>query len=234
MTRVLLKIALTIVIVDLIGIAYAVGSIILCENSIDSALKLLSPLLVLLGGTVALATLLTNISRNNSKDYLDKAVTLIERAYNVLAESSENGIPKNDRVIWLTCARMIKSSQNLSKKITEKSHKDIYFEQTRYWRSRFYELLKIKEGSFPPEYYAESTKSVFINRPGVERESLDVTSLAVIYRFTQWPEEEKDPIDDVPKFTKAEIERMRLLGPKGLREHLQRIEEFLVQNVNKK
>jgi membrane protein implicated in regulation of membrane protease activity len=187
------------------------------------------PLAIFLIGTlVTLLTLRSDIRRKDSKDYLRNASSLLERVYEVLSDMDKNGRPKNDRMKWLAAARFLRASENISKLITESSHKVIYKEQKEYWRARLRDLIfpnAAEMTGFPEDYYAEKPEHMFV-RLDKDRAPLSIYSLAVLYRFIQWPKGFDDPIKDEPKFTKKEIEKMQESGPTGLGSLLAKVEKL--------
>lgn len=89
--------------------------------------------LTLLAVGAALLTLVYNVRRHISEDYSKEARSYLEKAYETLKPSEPGKNPINDRLLWLTSARMLKISENLSKKILFDSHRDAYIEDRQYW-----------------------------------------------------------------------------------------------------
>jgi hypothetical protein len=155
--------------------------------------------------------------RRRSEDFLAAATDFLGRAFEVLSSSSQKvgAPPPNDRRTWLSSARMIRTSEMLGAMITERAHRSIYEAEREYWRSRFHELIVPSIVGFPIEYYADNAAHLD-GWVGDQRAPLSEKSLAVLYRFIHWPEGTPDPIGEEPPFTDQEINRMEIIGPRGL------------------
>lgn len=174
----------------------------------------IAPLIVLAGVLTAVLAFLFNLRRGRSEDVLEAASDLLEKAYEALL--TKDGAPTNHRHAWLSSARLIATAEQLAKRIAEPSHLAIYTEKKEYWRGRLYDLIfpSPPEG-LPSSFYAEKPEHM-IGWSGKVRDPLAEKSLALLYRFIQWPKERSDPIGNEPKFSDEEIERMRTFGPRGL------------------
>ena len=227
--KILLYIILFLIVLISIIICYlTIKEINSSSNVITSTPKYLNSLIISVGILIALITLIHNTVRNSSMDFLDKSTSLLQQAYSIFSdEIDENGRPNNDRLHWLTVARMIQSGLDLSQKISLKSHKKIFQEVRQFWRWKFSIILHINEGSFPLEYFAEKPEHALIWSPQTDRAPLALESLGVIYRFVRWPENIEDPIEKVPMFSKEEIKLMKKFGPYGLAEYLESVEEIM-------
>jgi hypothetical protein len=211
---------------------YLLVKAIICHANLEYyAHHLISPMLVA-GVLAALLAVTANMVHSRSREYLDEASSLLKRAYDTLAQLNEKGLPKNDRFIWLTAARLILASDELAKKIDLKNHRRIYQETRMYWRGRFFDLLRIDKGFFPQDYFAESPEHTFLWGEGV-RPPLSIPSITVIYRFIEWPTDAPDPIHGVPPFSSSEIERMENLGINGLAAHLRTSEKFMKKETSR-
>lgn len=163
-----------------------------------------------------------------SESYLTNSITLLERAYIVLADVDDSGWPSNKRMNWLASARFLKASENLSNLITEDVHKRIYKEHLEYWRARLHDLImpsQLGHNGFPPNYFADKAEH-FLAYSGRTRPPLALKSVAVLYRFVRWPKDYEDPLKDESRFTSEEIEEMRTFGPHGLGALLTELEQL--------
>lgn len=186
----------------------------------------LNSMTIFLGVAVALLTLTFNSSRSTSKEYLDKSISLLEDAYTLFTKKlTPEDWPKNDRLLWLTVARMLHTSNDLGSKIKYKSHRNIYKVTKQFWSYRFYDILKIEEDSFPATYFAEKPEHLILYNPRKDQVPLSLKSISVLYRFAKWPEELKDPLSDISTFSEEEIEKMCDFGPRGLGNHLKAVME---------
>lgn len=165
---------------------------------------------ILLAVTATMLTLVYNIRRHLSEDYCKEAKEHLKRAFEIIKPKDGEDTPKNDRFLWLTCARLLKTSERFGEKITMASHKDMYLEERQYWRVKFHEVIK----DFPSEYFAEKPEHLNGHLSSV-RSPLAETSIYVIYNFTDWHENYVDPLESY-RFSDEEIERMQFRGRKGL------------------
>ncbi|WP_143182271.1 hypothetical protein [Serratia fonticola] len=166
--------------------------------------------LILLTVAVTLLTLIYNIRRHVSEDYCKEAREYLKKAFEVIKPKDGEDRPRNDRFLWLTCARFLKTSERFGEKIIMASHKDMYLEERQYWRVKFHEVIK----DFPSEYYAEKPEHLIMHNSSV-RSPLAETSLYVIYNFTDWHEDYVDPLEDY-RFSEEDIDKMQVRGPRGL------------------
>lgn len=173
------------------------------------------PLLITAGVLIALITLLFNVLRSRSEEFLKVATELLEKAYAELAPAKDSAIPSNERLSWLSAARLIATAEKLSKEIKEETHRLIYQEKREYWRTRLYLLIFPSTDGLPAAFYAEEAAHM-IGYTGRVRPPLEEKSLAFLYRFVRWPEGLSDPVANVPRFSEEEIEKMRSFGPRGL------------------
>jgi hypothetical protein len=184
----------------------------------------LGPLVITAGVLVAVLTFALTQRRDRSEDFLEAAIKLLEQAYDVLSAHGESQ-PPNDRRIWLSAARLLRTSEAIGEKVTENSHRLIYDATREYWRSRFYDLINPSREGFPSTYYADVPEHM-LGYVGNVRAPLSEKSLTVLYRFIRWPEGRPDPIGEEAPFTSNEIEKMRAFGPRGLGEVLARVREL--------
>jgi hypothetical protein len=194
------------------------------HSTFTDVLPQLTVLGVLSGALVALAALLINLTRGRSHDNLMNTIDLLERAYQVLAQSDPSGVPPNRRENWIAAARFLKSAEDLSGQIVEPSHRRVYEDRLLHWRLRFHDLIQPTDEGFPETYFAERTRDVFAWGQRT-RPPLALASLAVLYRFIRFPESYADPLKKEPLFSSEEIHRMKTFGPKALGRHLVRVEE---------
>lgn len=167
------------------------------------------------GALVALITLVWNIRRQYSEDFLKESQVFLEKSFDTLNVLDDKGWPKNDRMRWLTSARLLRVVEQMGGKINLKSHKLLYEDIKDYWRSKFYDLIEPDGQGFPETYFAVQPEDLDAYS-GRGRAPLNLSSVAVIYRFIRWPEGRSDPIGDEPKFSEKEIDRMCKFGPRGL------------------
>ncbi|WP_152020233.1 hypothetical protein [Aliarcobacter butzleri] len=132
--------------------------------------------------------------KNSSKANLNLTLEFLQHSFETLSNNKENELPKNDRLIWLTCARQIITAQDLSKNITESDDKKSYETYREFWRVKFLELFKENIAKIDIKYFREKEEDlIFIqnniattvenkkeSRNPISKDSLNVI-LAFIY-----------------------------------------------------
>lgn len=78
---------------------------------------------------------------SQSATNLESALSLIDRAADVLVV---DGALTNDRVAWVTCARLIARVEALSRKITTETHGLIFEAERDFQRHKFRDLLRLE------------------------------------------------------------------------------------------
>ena len=211
----LLWVLVAFLVVDAIALVWLVSREFVYGSLSSINLSCFSHLVILAGVLVALLTLVWNILKQYSEGLLKESQEFFEKSFDVLNVLDENQRPRNDRIRWLTSARLLKVAEQIGAKIKLKSHKLLYEDIKDFWRSKFYDLLDPDGNGFPENYFAENPGDFDCWSSRV-RAPLSLSSIAVLYRFCIWPEGRRDPIHDEPKFSEEEIDRMCIFGPKGL------------------
>ena len=129
-------------------------------------------------------------ARGHSATFLEESKQILERAYEIFSGSGELA-PANDRLIWLSIARMLLRYQALKVRVTEPDHKEIIEENEEYQRLRFYVLLDQSRDELDQEYFMGQE-----DHP-LDCAEIDDRSIAVIFDFSRWPDDQPDPVDDV-------------------------------------
>ncbi|WP_041523140.1 hypothetical protein [Gilvimarinus agarilyticus] len=181
----------------------------------ELVVKVLTLVGATLGVYVAVWKLVSDLQWKRSEVYLEQAKEFFEKSYAILEVDESTGYPKNSRQLWLSSSRLLLAALGLGKKITDSSHRETFVEYTEYWRIKFRELLDFDGDSTPDEsYYYEdgalNTWSRGLRAPLAER------SIAVLYRFTDWPDGREDWLSFESDFTDAEIKRIDKFGNSGL------------------
>jgi hypothetical protein len=167
------------------------------------------PFATLLVALAALVVWIWNVRRQYSEDMFRQCQIFFEKSFETLNVLDDAGLPENSRMQWLTSARLLKQAQKIGAQIELKSHRILYKEIEEYWRSKYYDLVEPHGEGFPEDYFRRQS-----NRSSDPRIlPLDISSLAVIFRFTQLHDE---PLENEPRFSDDEIRRMRKVGPRGL------------------
>ncbi|OOY36786.1 hypothetical protein BOV89_10680 [Solemya velum gill symbiont] len=127
--------------------------------------------------------------RKRSETFLNESIELLERAYETFTRSGHSP-PDNDRLLWLSTARMLLRFNKMKSLITESDHIHIADENEEYMRLKFYTLLDSCRDRFTLDYFMP-------NRRLFDGDNIDRKSLAVIFDFSKWKEGTDDPLDAV-------------------------------------
>lgn len=147
--------------------------------------------------------------RKISHDYLTAASRLLEQAFEAFdrARSDEwNNLPKPDRLLWLTVARMLTESERTAQEIKEDSHLTLYNYARDFWRGKLDDLLR-PLNNVPLTYFAENADSI-LGTIGDQRMCISERSLVVVLNFLKWPENKIDPLEGTKGFTDEEINQI--------------------------
>lgn len=139
-----------------------------------------------------------NLTRHKDEDsykasetFLEEATKNLERAFEIFTDKGVNiSPPRNDRLLWLTTARMVLRFDKLRSRITAAQHIDIVDEHEEYWRFQFYKLLDENKSNFTKAYFNPSGKPH-------SGDCIARNSMAVIFSFARWKQGAKDPMDEV-------------------------------------
>lgn len=158
-------------------------------------------------------------TKHDDEKYIEHAVKCLERAYWALLEQNANcsKSTKQDRLAWLTCARLILSSEDAFARVSSEATalRVLYEGEREHWRREFYVLLGLDKayGDLKSakyfEYWTDDASS----------QQIEPRSIRVIVEFVDWPKGLHDPIDAVPEYTDKEIDAMNG-SLRGVREYL--------------
>lgn len=159
----------------------------------------------------------------DSQGYCENAVKCLERAYGFLSNNGSAQIPVQDRLVWLTAARLILQSKQLANAISPKAVSSLamYESERQYWSHCFYNLIDytaLNSFSVDKDYFAKASKI-----PGDE---IEERSIKIIYDFALSFDAEKDPIDNVSVYSRDELSKFHF-SQRGLK-------EFLEQKISKR
>jgi hypothetical protein len=168
--------------------------------------------LTLIGGSAGIYFAIFKFVHDNqwkrSETYLEQATDLIEKAYDVLSVDPDTRFPINDRYRWLSSSRLLLAALELGAKLTEQSHKDTYAALVEYWRVKFRERIQ-PNGRGPEDEHYYYEKGTLRGYSRNQRAPISEPSVAVIYRFMDWPEGRQDRLENAKKFTDDELSRVR-------------------------
>lgn len=177
-------------------------------------------------------------SYNHEKEYsqsatnLESALSLIERAAYVLVV---DGKLTNDRVAWVTCARLIARAEALSRKVTTETHSLIFEAERDFQRHKFRDMLKLGGEELTGAFFCGGEQGQTIggvvsssNHPAGGRSWIPTRIINVIYTFMSFPENYEDPLRSSDDFGAKERNRLFELGHEGVREYLVFRKLFLI------
>ena len=157
--------------------------------------EILERLAVTGGVIVAIITFRASLSRHRREDtraasenLMKEAIKTLERAYELFMSGAERSLPRPDRVLWLTVARMLTRYQLLRQRVAEEDHLAILEENEEYYRHRFYEVFESKRADMTPEYFRKGNETMFGN-------IVEPASLAILLKFIHWPFDRPDPLE---------------------------------------
>lgn len=147
--------------------------------------------------------------RQTSHDYLTASSRLLEQAFEAFDQARSdkwNNLPKPDRLLWLTVARMLTESERTAQEIKEDSHLTLYNHARDFWRGKLDDLLR-PLNSISLTYFAENADSI-LGTIGDQRMCISERSLVVVLDFMKWPENKVDPLEGTKRFTDEEINQI--------------------------
>jgi hypothetical protein len=180
-----------------LGFALSVGIVLnVGEAALLPAIQTIGSIAVAFSATVAFGIYLSTVRRHQhddareaSKTYLQESVSLLEKAYELFTQKGTDP-PANDRLLWLSTARMIVRFQRMRERISEADHLSVVDENEEYVRLKFYTLLGRNQDNFTQAYFCPSGD--LYSPDNVAR-----NSIAVVFGFSRWRERTPDPISDV-------------------------------------
>jgi hypothetical protein len=180
-----------------LGLGLAVAIVFTAgEAKLLPAIQTLGSVAIAFSATVAFGVYLSTVRRHQQEDarkvsetYLQEALSVLEKSYETFVKMGDSP-PANDRLVWLSTARMISRFHELRKKVTELDHVSVIAENEEYIRLKFYILLRENRGSFTRAYFCPSGDQY-------SEDNISRKSIAVIFAFTKWREDTPDPLDEI-------------------------------------
>lgn len=171
-----------------------------------------------------------NLRRHVSEDYFKEAKEQLGKAFDIIYCENHAELTK-DRLRWLTVARMLKTSERLSKKIMMISHKELYIEEKQYYRIKFKELID----GFPEGFFGDSLE-YFKDPIHSDKSPLSDDSIFTVMSFVNWDERYKDPLGDVFNSAVSEEEKrqVRKYAPDNLRTYLEERDKIREERLKQK
>ena len=170
------------------------------------------------GVYVAIWKLVNDQQWRMSETYLEESKELFQRSFDSLKNDLKTKYPKNDRLNWLTSARLLLAAEEIGTRITNSAHKATFQEYRDFWQAQFSSKLSFFDDNPESVHYFYEDGHIFSQPRGV-RAPINEESIAVIYRFIT-SSSTVDRIHSVKKFTIDEIETMHRLGANALSGYL--------------
>lgn len=153
-------------------------------------------------------------AQSDDLNYFNHAVSSLERAYATLSIQTQASVdgklqpvlePRQERLAWLACARLLLSARDIASRISEHSEglRALYAGEEEHWRHLFYKLFNADH-----VYLRTMNGNYFSGSQEFGSEQIEERSIRVVYEFKEWPEDKKDPIDEVPLFKESELAMM--------------------------
>ncbi|MEN5033842.1 hypothetical protein [Pseudomonas sp. TWI929] len=168
---------------------------------------------------------------SQSATNLESALSLIDRAASVLVS---DGRLTNDRVAWVTCARLISRAEALSSKITTETHNLIFEAERDFQRHKFHDLLRLDGDEICGAFFCGGVQGQTIGEvvsspahPEGGRSWIPTRIINVVYTFMSFPVGYEDPLRTAEDFGVKERNRLFNLGHEGVREYLSFRSNFL-------
>lgn len=179
------------------------------SNDAFEMAKALAPLGMMVAALIASASVMKNIAetkaneakkheREASKFHLDKCTEGLKHFYDLLKDGN------NDRVTWLQASRILLITQELSEKITEPEHKDIYEIEESKTRFNLYSFFKnpINGHNLNERFFfggdhwkkdLPSFQTLAEKIPSMQ--TIHEYSATAIFKFLDYPQHYSDPLD---------------------------------------
>ena len=138
-----------------------------------------------------------------SEVMLEECKALLQRSYDAFTQGGETDKPPaNDRLLWLSVARMLNRYLRLRQQVTEPVHAEIIGTYEDDARARFYDLFhRYGPTAFTLDYFCgespEDSSETGQKKPANGRISpLDLRSVAALYEFASWRAGAEEPLHD--------------------------------------
>lgn len=180
-----------------LGFAASIGIVLTAgEAALLPSIQTIGSTAVAFSATVAFGVYLSNIRRHQQEDarkasetYLKESLSLLDKSYEIFVSEGASP-PANDRLLWLSTARMIVRFQKMRQRILEADHIAVADENEEHTRLKFYTVLGRNKDNFNQEYFCPTGDRY-------SGDNIHRKSLAVVFSFARWREGMPDPLDEV-------------------------------------
>ncbi len=164
-----------------------------------------------------------NAEFDKSREYLDHAVEVIDRARKVL--TNPDGTLNNGRIRWVTAARLITRAEHVINLISIDVHRKILEAEHDFQRHQFIDQIEATAGErdLPASFFLGAEyKGLSIGQAAYHPSQSEHADkwipekmIATVYRFFQYPEDYEDPLHSSTRFGSSERLRLWFLGHRG-------------------
>lgn len=189
-------------------------------------------ILLCIAGTMLVGMIAHNYDKKSSQSTLNlnSAISLLGRAAEVIVIDSKL---TNDRVAWVTCARLISRAQMIKDQLSTDTHKLVFEAEHDYQRHKFRELLRPGRNDLSGAFFCGSEVNESIGEavtapthPPYGSNWIPPRIVKVVYDFISFPEDYEDPLDASEPYSKKERQRLDRTGYEGVADYLTFRENF--------
>jgi hypothetical protein len=213
-----------------ISIVWGLAFLIASTSKIALSDYIQLAIFVFIAGTmfVGIWTHRRNEEFRRSETFLSNAVELINRARSVL--TTKDGELTNNRVCWVTAARLLTRALQISAQISNDAHQKIFEAEHDYHRHDFGNLFMPNGQQLPASFFVGASNislslgnvihSASTSGNEISAGWIPPRVIAVVYRFFQYPEGYEDPLNTSEELTRLEKNRLWLFKHHGVCDYL--------------
>lgn len=120
--------------------------------------------------------------KDDDQQYFKHSVSCMERAFHIISDEGKSDRPLQNRLAWLTCARLLLSAKAAAEKISAHSIglREMLEGEQEHWRMQFYSFFRVNELNSigTSERYFRCEENTF-------GEVIEERSIRVIYEFME-------------------------------------------------
>ncbi|SFW78643.1 hypothetical protein [Pseudomonas sp. NFACC04-2] len=216
----------------LLGIVFAIlcllllwgGSIAVQKLTVADCIQIV--IMLFIAGTMAVGFASHSHDKKHSQSSLNlsSALSLLERAAQVIVV---DGKLTNDRVAWVTCARLISRVEGIKHQLATNTHKLIFEAEHDFQRHKFRELLRPGGNDLNGAFFCGGTLEQSIGEAVMSpnhlpdgRSWIPERIIRVVYDFISFPEVYEDPLDSSEKYSNSDRNRLDRSGYEGVCDYL--------------
>ena len=209
-----------------VGYGFSLWKILLSGVDIGGVANLLTLPIIAASAGIALWGHRKKMEFDKSEAYLDKALELMDQARSGLFDAE--GKLTNDRISWVTSARLLKHAQQLKTLATVDAHKRIFDSEHDYQRHLFAEMALYKDEQIPPSFFLGAEYEGLTLGEAAYADSQDKHTgkwipariVSEVFRFFSYPRNYEDPLDTATELSPDEVGSLWLGGGQSLCDYL--------------